>query len=94
MSKTSCNYCLVDCLICIVIEDFVVNMEEFLFSNGTLYMPGSAMSIMVNAVDNEVLEGNQDIVFNLITDVSLLPGLSVTIVNDTIEIIDDEGDKI
>ena len=89
MSLVSCNYCLVDCLICIVIDDFITDMEAFFFPLGT--MSDSVIRIMVNAVDDEVLEGNQDIVFNILTDV--LPGLYVTIVNNTIEIIDDEGEK-
>ena len=54
-------------------------------------MPSGEANIVVTAVDDLILEGNEDIVFDLLTDVSTLPGLNVSITDDSITIIDDEG---
>ena len=69
-------------------EDFTASGTDFIFP------PSSSPStdITVMTIDDEILEGNADIIFRLVTDITALPGLIVNMINDTITIIDDEGD--
>lgn len=77
--------------ICIFIVD-----SDFEISNDTIqFKPFPDLrpaTIEVNATDDEILEGEENIVFSLVSsDVLDLPGMNIVIVNDTISIVDDEG---
>lgn len=70
--------------------------SDFTISGDVLLFPVSIFNqvqiIEVNATDDEILEGEENIVFSLFpSDVLDLPGLNINIVNDTISIVDDEG---
>ena len=72
-----------------------VDVDVLISSNSNLSFPNSTIdqvqTIEVTAIDDKILEGEENIMFNLVPSESLeLPGLIINIV-DTISIIDDEG---
>ena len=70
--------------------DFSLNITEFEFM--LPFTVDDLALILVSALDDQILEGNEDIVFSLVMDsISTLPGLTVNIVNNNITIIDNQG---
>ena len=83
LSIYACSSILVD-------TDFSLNITEFEFM--LPFTVDDLALILVSALDDQILEGNEDIIFSFVMDsISTLPGLTVNIVNNNITIIDDEG---